>query len=144
MLGDASNVAITGSVAFALHLANLGCELVRRPANLDFLVNQTTMKNFRNVDADALYSKGFMRSAAAPDQLEWSNGHHKVRINAIESNVSPAGRGLGTSRYLHGLRVVPLSTLISNLESRALSELHNNQVKSDIAAVYTTLLNQRN
>lgn len=139
LLGGASHAAITGSVALALHQANLGSRNVRRPADLDLVVNLSAMEKLRHADARTLASRGFVRTPASREQLLWSDGSRRIRVNAVEASVSAAGRGLESVAHVYDVRVVPLDILISNLEMRAKSEPLNNQIKGDLAAIYATL-----
>jgi len=139
LLGGASHAAITGSVALALHQANLGSRNVRRPADLDLVVNQSAMEKLRQADACTLASRGFVRAPASREQLLWSDGGRRIRVNAVEASVSAAGRGLESVAHVYDVRVVPLDILISNLEMRAKSEPLNDRVKGDLAAIYATL-----
>lgn len=139
LLGGASHAAITGSVALALHQANLGSRNVRRPADLDLVVNQSAMEKLRQADACTLASRGFVRTSTSREQLLWSDGGRRIRVNAVEASVSAAGRGLESVAHVYDVRVVPLDILISNLEMRAKSEPLNNQIKGDLAAIYATL-----
>jgi len=139
LLGGANHAAITGSVALALHQANLGSRNMRRPVDLNLVVNPSAMEKLRQADPLTLVSRGFVRSAGSREQLLWSDGNRQISVTAIEASVSAAGRGLESATRLNGTRVVPLDILISNLELRAKSEPLNNQVKGDLAAVYAAL-----
>lgn len=135
LFGSASEYAIGGSVALALHYRSIAGQNVRRPNDLDVVVSPSAMDRLSDLDHQGLGQLGFKSEPGNSESLEWiGQGHDSVKVDVVHARNSFVGRGFENRQFLGGVNVIPLQSLIDNLKFRVQNEPGNVQAQNDLAS----------
>ncbi|HEX4856906.1 MAG TPA: hypothetical protein VFV28_08835 [Limnobacter sp.] len=121
LFGSASEYAITGSTALAIHqhLANSGA-VARAPGDLDVVVSNAGLQRLSSIDFSGAATLGFSCGPAEKESLTWrSPGQAELKVDVISSSNRAAGVGFHLAEFKGGVRVMPLNILEKSLISRA-------------------------
>lgn len=135
MFGSASEYAIGGSVALALHQRLIADQAARRPNDLDVLISPSAMDRLSDLDHHGLSLLGFKSEPGNTESLTWVGSAGKALVvDVVPAKNSVAGRGFDRRQYVDGVNVIPLQALIDNLTYRVQTEPSNEQARGDLAS----------
>lgn len=138
LFGSASDYAITGSAALALHqhLAGLGAT-ARRPNDIDVVVGQSGLQRLYSIDFEGAAKLGFGCGPQEKAKLNWKGPNNStLTVDVISSTNRAAGRGFIEAVPTAGVRVVPLSVLKNNLLKRAEDGLAGPHQAQDLESIH--------
>lgn len=134
LFGSASEYAIGGSVALALHHRSNADSTARRPNDLDVVVSPSGMDRLSDLDHLGLSQLGFKSEPGNTESLSWAGqGRESLVVDVVPAKNSIAGRGFERRQMHGGVNVIPLQALVDNLTYRVRSEPANQQARSDLA-----------
>lgn len=134
LFGSASEYAIGGSVALALHHRSNADLTARRPNDLDVVVSPSAMDRLSDLDHQGLSQLGFKSEPGNTESLSWAGqGRESLVVDVVPAKNSIAGRGFERRQMHGGVNVIPLQALVDNLTYRVRSEPANQQARSDLA-----------
>lgn len=142
LFGSASEYAITGSTAVALHCSGMPAQPFRIPNDLDVVVTPSGMCRLGNIDHQGLATVGFACEPGNTESVVWlGHGEKPLRVDVINRNNGIAGRGFERSVDLQGVRVIPLDQLAANLQQRIDSNLGSEHTLDDLAFIHQWVQN---
>lgn len=134
LFGSASEYAIGGSVALALHHRSITDSTARRPNDLDVVVSPSAMDRLSDLDHQGLSQLGFKSEPGNTESLSWAGqGHESLVVDVVPARNSVAGRGFEYRQMHGGVNVIPLQALVDNLTYRVQSEPLNDRARGDLA-----------
>ncbi|WP_414676284.1 hypothetical protein [Limnobacter sp.] len=134
LFGSASEYAIGGSVALALHHRSITDSTARRPNDLDVVVSPSAMDRLSDLDHQGLSQLGFKSKPGNTESLSWAGqGHESLVVDVVPARNSVAGRGFEYRQMHGGVNVIPLQALVDNLTYRVQSEPLNDRARGDLA-----------
>lgn len=134
LFGSASEYAIGGSVALALHHRSITDSTARRPNDLDVVVSPSGMDRLSDLDQQGLSQLGFKSEPGNTESLSWAGqGHESLVVDVVPARNSVAGRGFEYRQMHGGVNVIALQALVDNLTYRVQSEPLNDKARGDLA-----------
>lgn len=144
MFGSASEFAITGSTALAVHQLKQGAAAPERiPNDLDVLVSAAGFQRLGLMNAAAIQSLGFDAVPDSASSLVWTGRDNKpLTIDVVSTTNRLAGQGFGNSETVGGVKVVKPEVLASNLNNISGDQASVEKARSDLRVLNRLMGNE--
>lgn len=134
LFGSASEFAITGSTALAVHQLKQGAAAPERmPNDLDVVVSAEGFQRLGLMNAAAIQSLGFDAVPDSASSLIWTGRPDKpLSVDIVSAKIRPAGLGFDSSETVDGIKVVKPEILATNLNNRIGEKIDVDKATSDL------------
>lgn len=138
LLGQASNYAITGSAALAVHGLLNNTPLNRQPGDLDVVASPHAMEVLSNRNASDLAFFNMHCEPGNRSHIVWNPPNRApLKVDIISAKNTGAGAGLDSAQAMDGQRVVTVPALRQNLLNRLQTDPAEPKCAADLAFIST-------